>query len=213
MVLAKLDGVKHNGVGYQARCPAHDGAPSLTITEGADGRVLLHCHAGCELDSDPQPRSISTSRTCSHRRRARTVRGIRRDVRLHRRGRRAPFPGRALRPEGLPATSTGRDRLDVAPRRDAPHPVPAAGSARQRVRVGADVLVVEGEKDVAAALGTGAPSATTCPMGAGKWRPEYTETLRGATHASSSSPTATNPAAPATRRRATRAHRRRGGRR
>jgi hypothetical protein len=31
-----------------ARCPAHeDGSPSLSLTE-RDGRVLVHCHAGCE---------------------------------------------------------------------------------------------------------------------------------------------------------------------
>ena len=34
--------------GYIARCPAHnDRSPSLSITPGDDGRVLIHCHAGC----------------------------------------------------------------------------------------------------------------------------------------------------------------------
>jgi hypothetical protein len=33
-----------------ARCPAHaDRAPSLTVSEGRDGRALLHCFAGCSL--------------------------------------------------------------------------------------------------------------------------------------------------------------------
>lgn len=33
-----------------ARCPAHDDRrASLSISEGADGRALLHCHAGCEI--------------------------------------------------------------------------------------------------------------------------------------------------------------------
>jgi hypothetical protein len=33
-----------------ARCPAHaDRAPSLSIAEGRDGRILLHCFAGCSL--------------------------------------------------------------------------------------------------------------------------------------------------------------------
>ena len=32
-----------------ARCPAHDDRePSLSIRDGGDGRVLVHCHAGCE---------------------------------------------------------------------------------------------------------------------------------------------------------------------
>jgi putative DNA primase/helicase len=34
--------------GWIARCPAHrDLTPSLSITETADGRLLLHCFAGC----------------------------------------------------------------------------------------------------------------------------------------------------------------------
>jgi hypothetical protein len=35
---------------FMARCPAHDDHdPSLSVTEGGDGRVLLHCFAGCEI--------------------------------------------------------------------------------------------------------------------------------------------------------------------
>jgi len=38
--------------GYIARCPAHeDHSPSLSICEGDDGRVLLHCFAGCTVES------------------------------------------------------------------------------------------------------------------------------------------------------------------
>lgn len=41
--------VTQSGEGYAARCPAHnDRSPSLSVSEGDDGRVLLHCHAGCE---------------------------------------------------------------------------------------------------------------------------------------------------------------------
>lgn len=36
---------------WLAPCPAHDDArPSLSIGLGAEGRRLLHCHAGCSLD-------------------------------------------------------------------------------------------------------------------------------------------------------------------
>lgn len=44
------------------------------------------------------------------------------------------------------------------------------------------ILVLEGEKDVETAGKLGLPTgwaATTNPMGAGKWRPEYSESLRG----------------------------------
>ena len=36
---------------YSASCPAHnDATPSLSIGKGDDGKVLLHCHAGCPFD-------------------------------------------------------------------------------------------------------------------------------------------------------------------
>jgi len=37
-----------SGNRWIARCPAHDDrSPSLSITQVNDGRVLIHCHAGC----------------------------------------------------------------------------------------------------------------------------------------------------------------------
>jgi len=40
---------KRSGKGWIAKCPAHDDRkPSLSIDEGADGRALIRCHAGCD---------------------------------------------------------------------------------------------------------------------------------------------------------------------
>jgi hypothetical protein len=48
-LLPKLQGVKKIGDGYMAICPGHDDVnPSLSISEGRDGRTLVHCHAGCK---------------------------------------------------------------------------------------------------------------------------------------------------------------------
>ena len=48
LVLSKLTKVKDLARGYSARCPAHEDARnSLSVTEGDDCRVLLHCFAGC----------------------------------------------------------------------------------------------------------------------------------------------------------------------
>lgn len=53
VVLSKLGRVKRSGSGWSASCPveanhAHgDRNPSLSVAEGADGRVLLTCHTGC----------------------------------------------------------------------------------------------------------------------------------------------------------------------
>lgn len=51
--IAELLGARRTGCGrWQARCPAHDDkSPSLSISEGSDGRVLLHCHAGCTVEA------------------------------------------------------------------------------------------------------------------------------------------------------------------
>lgn len=38
--------------GYESQCPAHeDHSASLSIGTGADGRILLHCHAGCSTEA------------------------------------------------------------------------------------------------------------------------------------------------------------------
>ncbi|HVC03781.1 MAG TPA: hypothetical protein VND88_03820 [Candidatus Acidoferrales bacterium] len=47
-VLAHLHGVHRSGEGWTARCPHHDDRQaSLSVKEADDGKVLLHCHAGC----------------------------------------------------------------------------------------------------------------------------------------------------------------------
>ncbi len=46
--IAKSLGGRKAGGGWMARCPAHgDREPSLSICDADDGKVLLHCHAGC----------------------------------------------------------------------------------------------------------------------------------------------------------------------
>ena len=43
---------RHCGRGWIARCPAHeDRSPSLSICEGEESRVLLHCFSGCSIES------------------------------------------------------------------------------------------------------------------------------------------------------------------
>ena len=38
--------------GWRAQCPAHDdNQPSLSVSEGREGKVLIRCHAGCETPS------------------------------------------------------------------------------------------------------------------------------------------------------------------
>jgi len=47
-ITTTLKGKWHGSYGI-ARCPAHDDRkPSLSISDGQDGKLLVHCHAGCE---------------------------------------------------------------------------------------------------------------------------------------------------------------------
>lgn len=51
-LVSRLNGVKQTGPGkYIACCPGHDDrSPSLALKECEDGRVLIHCFAGCETE-------------------------------------------------------------------------------------------------------------------------------------------------------------------
>ena len=47
--IAKVLGGRKAGSGWIACCPAHDDRnPSLSLSTGKDGKVLLRCHAGCD---------------------------------------------------------------------------------------------------------------------------------------------------------------------
>ena len=53
-VMRKLQISGHTGRrnSYVALCPAHDDShPSLSVGQGADGRVLIHCFAGCDAQA------------------------------------------------------------------------------------------------------------------------------------------------------------------
>ncbi|MBQ3371825.1 MAG: AAA family ATPase [Oscillospiraceae bacterium] len=50
-ILDQLENVTQNGKQYSARCPAHDDRKnSLSVTQEKDGKILLHCHAGCKTE-------------------------------------------------------------------------------------------------------------------------------------------------------------------
>jgi len=49
-LLGHLAGIRKNGTGWTARCPAHqDHKNSLSVKQAEDGRILLFCHAGCSF--------------------------------------------------------------------------------------------------------------------------------------------------------------------
>jgi hypothetical protein len=53
-LLSRLNGVKagHGRSSWNSRCPAHeDRSPSLSVRLMDDGRILIHCFAGCDTES------------------------------------------------------------------------------------------------------------------------------------------------------------------
>jgi hypothetical protein len=51
-LLTLLSNVKKSPKGWQASCPFHDDrTPSLSISLGNEGQILVHCFAGCPVES------------------------------------------------------------------------------------------------------------------------------------------------------------------
>ncbi|MDA1095368.1 MAG: AAA family ATPase [Acidobacteria bacterium] len=165
--------------GYAARCPVHeDRVASLSIKEGADGRALLHCHAGCDtptilaalgltladlFDAPSRPvsapvpvlRSSSAAATYDYHAADGTL--------LHQVVRGADKSFRQRQPDG-----DGGWRWSGAGKRV---PYRLEELANQPV-----VWIVEGEKDVETCRSHGL--ASTCNRGgAGKWKTEETQAL------------------------------------
>ena len=50
-LVSRIGAVHRNNDTWTARCPGHeDRHASLSLSQGDDGRALLHCHAGCETE-------------------------------------------------------------------------------------------------------------------------------------------------------------------
>lgn len=165
-----------------ARCPAHgDRTASLSVTEAEDGKTLLKCHAnqGCTYDSIVTATGIDAAEFRGTSRRSSTRARIvatypyvdENDVLLFEAVRFEPKDFRQRRPDG-----NGGWSWKLGDVRRVLYRLPAVLAAAQ---AGGTVYIVEGEKDVAA-LERENVVATCNPMGAGKWKPEHTESLSGA---------------------------------
>ena len=181
-VLDRLERVRRSGEGWLACCPAHDDRePSLSVAIGDDGRVLLTCFAGCspeeilaklglewaDLFADngarPPGEPEGVYRYCDEYGAPLFEVGRFAGKKfLQRRAGATDWRGGI---KGVRRVLYRSDRLFASIEQAAEGEPPT-------------VYVAEGEKDVHALERAGA-LATTSPMGAGKWRPEYAEQLRG----------------------------------
>ncbi|MHB8619575.1 MAG: AAA family ATPase [Chloroflexota bacterium] len=159
---------KANG-GLMALCPLHDDrAASLSLDVGTDGdKPLLRCFAGC--DTAPLLERLSHTQPAPPKKRIVATydyHDAAGDL-LFQVCRFEPKGFAQRRPDGRGSWIWGLG--DVEP--------VLFGLPMLRARADGLVFVVEGEKD-ADTLGALDLLATTSPMGAGKWRPAYSEALR-----------------------------------
>lgn len=173
-----LGKAKRSGDGFVCKCPAHDDRhASLSITQTSDGKLLWKCHAGCSQDavfealkkkgllSEPQPRRQSSG-----------PRRIVKSFDYHDETGKLLFQVVRFEPKSfaqrIPDPSQ-RDgwRWGLNGVRPALYRLPEVAKA-------STVFIVEGEKDVENLVGLDV-CATTSPMGADKWRPWYSQALKG----------------------------------
>jgi hypothetical protein len=194
-VLDRLDNVRQHDGNYTARCPLHDDhTNSLSITTGREGQALLYCHAGCETPEivaaidlemrdlfpqqagNPIPLRPATPRTGDSgantgQRRIDAVYDYRdeRGALRYQVVRFVPKGFAQRRPDG---TGGYVWNLDQVQRVLYALPELTAADAHSIV------FICEGEKDADLLRSLGL-IATTNVGGAGKWRPEYSASLRG----------------------------------
>ena len=156
--------------GWMVRCPAHDDLkPSLSVDAGVDGKIILHCHAGCETASIVSVMGLSLTALFPPKELINDSIIAEYDYRdldwtlLHQCVRFAPKDFRQRKPDGA-----GGWIWKTSGRR-VPYRWP------ELVGLGT-IYIVEGEKDANALWAIGLPA--TCNLGgAGKWAIKETECL------------------------------------
>jgi len=176
------------GLGRQvmSRCPAHgDDSPSLSLAQTTDGKILLNCFAGCTAEAVARALGLTLADLSPHAGETDwTPYGPAVAVYTYEdesgnllfqvcRTAKKQFPSR--RPDPLSKSVWTWDLKGV---RRVLFRLPRVLEAIQR---GDSIYVAEGEKD-ALRLEKAGVAATCNPGGAGKWKPEYSESLRGAKH-------------------------------
>jgi 5S rRNA maturation endonuclease (ribonuclease M5) len=185
LVLTRLEALgcdpRQSGDGWKFKCPAHDDHnPSGWLGLGHDGLPDLRCFAGCETSAIvaalelPPPALLSRSGAidCNGRRSIVATYDYtdERDELLFQVVRYEPKGFAQRRPDGA-----GGWTWKLGDARRVLYRLPGVIAA---VEHGETVHLVEGERDVQALEAIGLVASCN-PAGAGKWRPEYAQSLRG----------------------------------
>jgi hypothetical protein len=154
-----------------------DRSPSFHLGQGVDGRALVYCHAGCTLDQIAAALQMDVRELFEPSEEAGERIVVDHYDYVDEQGkllfqveRMMPKAFRQRRPKARGWEYSLGDTRRVLYR------LPRVLAA---VKAGELITLVEGERDVHTLEAKG-KVATTCPGGAGKWRAEYSEMLRGA---------------------------------
>jgi hypothetical protein len=175
-LLSRLERVRKTRTGWTACCPAHaDATPSLSVTLGDEGRILFKCFAGCELAAIVAALEIAVADLFA----GPALPAPAPDAVYDYRDERGELLFQVVRAPGKRFRQRRPDAgggwmWNLAGVRRVLYRLPELRAADPQ----ADVFVVEGEKDVETLRGLGLV-ATTNPQGAGKWRTDLGEPLRG----------------------------------
>lgn len=188
-VLSRLKRVRKTGAGWVASCPCRDddSNPSLSVSEGDDGRVLMNCHLGAAGCSVPQicssmgltmddlfpkkDKPVEPKLTLTNTYNYFDAFGELLFQKLRYVDQDGKKTFRQRRPDGDGWSYSLGDLPKVL------YNLPAVAEA---VENGVTVWLVEGEKDADTMTAAGFV-ATTMPGGAGKWLDLHTDTLAEAT--------------------------------
>jgi putative DNA primase/helicase len=172
---------KPAGQGYSMRCPAHDDhEASLSVSEGKDGRLLWHCHAGCDQEA------VGIELGVLHGTGGGRMNGAQKSDSKRTRRIVNTYPYRdamgslvyeAVRYEPKGFAQRRHDGVwSLAGIDPLPYRLPELVAAVER---GELIFITEGEKDADALAALGC-AATTNSGGAGKWRAEFAKYFSGA---------------------------------
>ena len=179
--LSRLDGVKGYNNQYSAKCPAHDDHnASLSVSTGKDGKIIMKCHAGCEVKDILFSLGLAEKDLFQGERQAPQQKKWELVARYNYTDEKGRFLFQKTRwntAEGKTFTWNHQDNSG--------HWQKGRGGRKtvlynlQEVAGADTVYLVEGEKDVET-LRKVQLVATSSPDGAGgSWQPSYTEALRG----------------------------------
>jgi len=186
--LGLLKNVSDDGNQYKAKCPAHDDKnPSLSVSTNGS-KILLHCHAGCDTEKILAALGLEANALHIEGTPATSPANGQRNIV-------AVYDYKDLDGNIIHSTIRYENKIFRQRRPDPRNPgrfiwkdvfkgitpilynLPAVTRA---IKEKQPVLVVEGEKDCNNLEKCGFV-ATTCPMGAGKWRNHYSDLLKGGT--------------------------------